>query len=237
MERKQTQLEKYQLQLKDCELIQKMDLKSLESFLSLFHEERWPKSSCIINQENLSYHFYIILSGRIKMYKVDSNIGKELTLFLLTKNNIFDLNSLLDGSRHDVYYECIDNAKVLAAPMEDVKKWLKDNPEHYQNILPCAGKQLLQLENFISNIIFNDVSTRLLQLILKNVNPKSQDLELINDLPNKEIANLIGSTRAMVNRHLQKLKQLGTIKLSRKRMEIKNLKMLIRLLEEKKNHK
>jgi CRP/FNR family cyclic AMP-dependent transcriptional regulator len=121
--------------------------------------------------------------------------------------------------------------------MEDVKKWLKDNPEHYQNILPCAGKQLRQLENFISNIIFNDVSTRLLQLILKNDNPKSQDLELINDLPNKEIANLIGSTRAMVNRHLQKLKQLGTIKLSRKRMEIKNLKMLIRLLEEKKNYK
>lgn len=236
MERKLMPLEKYQLKLKDCEIIQKMDLKSLESFFSLFHEEKWPKYSCIVNQEKLSYRFYIILSGRIKMYRVDPNNGKELTLFLLTKNDIFDLNSLLDGSRHDVYYECLDDAKVLAAPMEDVKKWLQNNPEHYQNILPYAGKQLRQLESFLSNITFTDISTRLLQLLLKNVNPKSQSLELIHDLPNKEIANLIGSTRAVVNRHLQKLKRNGSIKLSRKRMEIKNLKMLISLLEEKKNN-
>lgn len=238
MGKKQTPLGKYQLQLKDCMLIQKMDFKSSESFFSLFHEEKWPKNSCIVNKEKLSYHFYIILSGRIKMYQVDWFNGKELTLFLLTKNDLFDLNSLLDGSRqHDVYYECLDDAKVLAAPMEDVKKWLNENPEHYQKILPYAGKQLRQLEDFISNITFTDIYTRLLQLLLKNVNPKSESLELINDLPNKEIANLIGSTRAVVNRHLQKLKQQGSIKISRKKMEIKNLKILISLLEEKKKYR
>lgn len=237
MGRKQAPSGKYQLQLKDCELIQEMDFESSESFFSLFHEEYWPKNSCILNQEKLAYHFYIILSGRIKMYQVDPNNGKELTLFLLTTNDIFDLNSLLDGTRHNVYYECLDNAKVLAAPMEDVKKWLKNHPEHYRKILPYAGKQLRELEDFVSNITFTDISTRLLKLLLRNVNKKSENLEMINDLPNKEIANLIGSTRAVVNRHLQKLKQLGSIKISRKRMEIKNLKMLISLLEEKKNNK
>lgn len=237
MGRKQAPLGKYQLQLKDCELIQEMDFESSEAFLSLFHEEYWPKNSCILNQEKLAYHFYIILSGRIKMYQVDPNNGKELTLFLLTTNDIFDLNSLLDGTRHNVYYECLDNAKVLAAPMDEVKKWLKNHPEHYRKILPYAGKQLRELEDFVSNITFTDISTRLLKLLLRNVNKKSENLEMINDLPNKEIANLIGSTRAVVNRHLQKLKQLGSIKISRKRMEIKNLKMLMSLLEEKRNNK
>ena len=171
------------------------------------------------------------------MYQVDEINGKELTLFLLTQNDVFDLYCLLDGSKHNVYYECLDDAKVLAAPMEDIRKWLKDNPEHYQQILPYAGKQLRMLEDFVSDITFADISTRLLRLLVKNVNHKSQNLELIDDLPNKEIANLIGSTRAVVNRHLQKLKQLGSIKISRKKMEVKNLKLLINMLAEKKKYK
>ncbi|TVZ28455.1 CRP/FNR family transcriptional regulator [Gillisia sp. Hel_I_86] len=235
MGKEETSLGKYLLQLKDCELTQEMNSKSSESFFSLFHEEIWPKNSCILNQEKLFYHFYIILSGRIKMYQVDAIHGKELTLFLLTKNDVFDLSCLLDGCKHNVYYECLDDAKVLAAPMEDLRNWFKDNPEHYQKILMYAGKQLRVLENFVSDITFSDIFTRLLNLLLKNVNQNSKNLELINDLPNKEIANLIGSTRAVVNRHLQKLKQNGSLKISRKKMEIKNLKILIRLLEDKKH--
>lgn len=233
MERKKTPPEKYQQLLKDCELFKKMTAKSSNDFLSLFHEEKWPKNTCILNQEKLVYHFYIILSGRIKMYQVDSLNGKEITLFLLTKNDVFDLYCLLDGSQHDVYYECLDTTKILAAPMENVRKWLQKNPEYYPPILHYAGTQLRLLENFVSDITFTDISTRLLNLLLKNVNQKSENLELINDLPNKEIANLIGSTRAVVNRHLQKLKQNGSIKISRKRMEIKNLRLLIRQLKDK----
>jgi CRP/FNR family transcriptional regulator len=210
-----------------------MSAKASNEFLSLFHEEEWPKNTCILNQEKLVYHFYIITSGRIKMYQVDALNGKEITIFLLTKNDVFDLYCLLDGCEHNVYYECLDDAEILAAPMDELRGWLQANPKYYPQILQYAGKQLRLLENFVSDITFADISTRLLNLLVKNVNHKSENLELINDLPNKEIANLIGSTRAVVNRHLQKLKQNGAIKISRKRMEIKNLKLLLNQLKDR----
>lgn len=234
MARGHASFENYLFQLKDCEILRKMDAKSATSFFSLFHEETWPKRSCILNHEKLFYHFYIILSGRIKMYQIEPGNGKEITLFLLTKNDIFDIFCLLDGTRHRAYYECLDNAKVLAAPMDTLRKWLKNNPEHYHQILAYVGTQLRMLEGFVVDIAFCDIYTRLLQLILKNVNKESKNLELINDLSNKEIANLIGATRAVLNRHLQKLKQLGSINMSRKKLEVKNLEILINLLEEKK---
>lgn len=233
MDRKVAASVKYHQLLNNCELIEKMSAKSAASFLSLFHEENWPKNTCILNQEKLVYHFYIILSGRVKMYQVDALNGKEITLFLLTKNDVFDLYCLLDGFEHNVYYECLDDTKILAAPMEELRKWLDSNPQYYPQILHYAGKQLRMLENFVSDITFTDISTRLLNLLLKNVNTKSHNLEMINDLPNKEIANLIGSTRAVVNRHLQKLKRNGAIKLSRMRMEIKSLRTLKNQLKEK----
>ena len=199
---------KYEKVLKNCHLLKNLDKESsYNELLSLFHEEKWPKNTCILNQEKLNNNFYIILFGRVKMYQIDKLSGREITLFLLTSSDIFDLFCLLDGCEHQVFYECLDSVKVLAVPMADLRKWLNKNPQHYQNLLPYVGKQIRQLENYVSDIAFIDIPTRLIKLLIRNVKEDSNNLELINDLPNKEIANLIGSTRAVVNRHLQYLKK------------------------------
>lgn len=165
------------------------------------------------------------------MYQIDDFGEKEVTLFILSNNDVFDLFCLLDDCEHNVYYECLDNVNVLSAPMAEVRKWYNQYPAGLKNLLPYAGMQLRMLENFVSDITFTDISTRILKLLIKNVNKESQNLGVINNLSNKEIAHLVGSTRAVVNRHLQKLKRNGSINIKRNRLEIKDLSKLIHLLE------
>lgn len=208
-----------------------MKPEQLKELLGYFHEDIWPKNTCILNNQKFLYHFFIILSGRIKMYNVDETGEKEHTLFLLRRGDVFDLYCLLDGKRHEVYYECLDDTRILEIPMDRFRIWLKENPVCYQNFLAYAGKMMRRLENNVSELIFTDISTRLLRLLLNNINEHSNKLELINDLPNKELANLIGSTRAVVNRHLQKLKKNGSIKLSRNQVEIRDIRLLLKELE------
>lgn len=217
--------------IKNCIIFNNLEEGPRNLLLSLFHEERWPKHSCILNNEKFFFHFYIIISGRVKMYQVDDFGEKEITLFILSSNDIFDLFCLLDGQEHAVFYECLDDVKVLAAPMEEVRKWYNQYPASFKALLPYAGKQLRLLENFVSSITFTDISTRILKLLINNANSSSNDLEKINGLSNKEIAHLIGTTRTVVNRHLQRLKKNGSIKIYRNRLEIKDLSKLIRLLE------
>lgn len=218
--------------VKNCIIFKGLENTSITRLLSLFHEENWSKATCILNNKTLFYHFYIIISGRIKMYQVDHFGEKEVTLFILSNNDVFDLFCLLDDCEHDVYYECLDNVKVLCAPMEEVRKWYNQYPAGLKNLLPYAGMQLRMLENFVSDITFTDISTRILKLLIKNVNKEAEGLGVINNLSNKEIAYLIGSTRAVVNRHLQKLKHNGSINITRNRLEIKDLSKLIHLLEQ-----
>lgn len=227
--------DKYGSILKGCEVFQGMNEDEWEELLEIFHEEEWPKNSCIINSNKFLFHFYIVLEGRIKMYQVDQHSEKEHTLFLLMKGDALDLFCLLDGCIHRVFYECLDDMKVLTAPMDKVRTWLEKNPKHYQHFLSYAGKMMRALENNVSQLIFTDISTRLLKLLLDNINKNSQELEHINDLPNKEIANLIGSTRAVVNRHIQRLKKNGSIKVSRNQVKIQDLKLLLQELENEKN--
>ena len=172
------------------------------------------------------------------MYNVDEFSEKEHTLFLLKESDVFDLFCLIDGSKHKVFYECLDDIKVLAIPMDKLRDWLNKNPHQYQHFLSYAGSMMRTLENNFSQLIFANITTRLLKLLLENVNQESKKLEHINDLPNKEIANLIGSTRAVVNRHLQLLKQKGSIDLARNQLEIKDISLLLRELDQQnKNHK
>lgn len=168
------------------------------------------------------------------MYQVDPFSGKELTFFLLSKGDFFDIFCLLDNCPHNIYYEALDEVNVLEAPMENLRNWLIKNPNKYKNFLPYAGKQLRLLENSLFEMTFNDISTRLLKLLIKNVNKNSKDLEFIHDLPDKEIAHLLGSTRAVINRHLQTLKNNGSIKLSRNKMEVQDLGMLLHMLNSQK---
>ncbi len=222
---------KYREILSECDLLKSLDKETSNTFLGLFREETWPKNTCILNSEKLSLKFYIVLSGRVKMYQVDPFSGKELTLFLLTTCDFFDIFCLLDSRAHTIYYESLDEVTVLAAPMESLRNWLDENPNEYVNLLPYAGKQLRLLENSLFEMTFNDISTRLLKLLIKNVNKKSRHLEFIHDLPNKEIAHLLGSTRTVVNRHLQLLKHNGSLKLSRNKMEVQDLNILLQMLD------
>ncbi|MGM1055715.1 MAG: Crp/Fnr family transcriptional regulator [Bacteroidota bacterium] len=225
---------KYRELLSECDLLNSLDKETSDAFLGLFKEEKWPKNTCILNLEKLSLKFHIVLSGRLKMYQVDPFSGKELTLFLLSKCDFFDIFCLLDSRTHTIYYECLDEVTVLSAPMKSLRNWLNKNPNEYKNFLPYAGKQLRLLENSLFEMTFNDIATRLLKLLIKNVNKNSRDLEFIHDLPDKEIAHLLGSTRAVVNRHLQRLKHNGSIKLSRNKMEVQDLGILMHMLNRQK---
>lgn len=222
---------KYPELVNNCIIFNSLEEGPRNLLLSLFHEENWPKNTCILNNQKFFFHFFIIVSGRVKMYQVDDFGEKEITLFILSSNDIFDLFCLLDGKTHEVFYECLDDVKVLAAPMREIRKWYNQYPVAFRALLPYAGQQLRLLENFVSSITFTDISTRILKLLINNANGSSKDLQNINDLSNKEIAHLIGSTRTVVNRHLQRLKRNGSIKIYRNRLEIKDLSKLRRLLE------
>ncbi|WP_169578114.1 Crp/Fnr family transcriptional regulator [Salinimicrobium xinjiangense] len=204
-----------------------LDDKELNALLNELEKVVWPKSTCNIYRERTSNHFHFVISGRLKVYQIDQDSGREFTFFLLKKNDAFDTLCLLDGSEHNVYYEALDKVVLLSLPMEKMKNWVRAHPHINKNLLPYLSHQMRTLEEYASNITLIDISTRLARLILSNINSESRELELINDLSDEELAHLIGSTRAVVNRHLQQFKNDGIIYLGRKKLEIKDLNLLL----------
>lgn len=218
---------KYVEALRRNKLLKDLPDEDLLQFLSELEEVVWPKNTCSINFQRTSRHFHFIVSGRLKIYQVEPNSGREFTFFILGKTDAFDILCLLDGSEHKVLYETLDRTVLLSLPIDRMKRMAQEHPEINRNLLPYLGHQIRILEEYAANVALIDISTRLARLILNNVNSESKELELINDLSNEELAKLIGSTRAVVNRHLQQFKNEGIIKLGRSRLILQDLDLLL----------
>lgn len=218
---------KYIEALKKNEILKELEEKDLLIFLDLLKEDVLPKNTCSFNKLKTSHNFHFIISGRLKTYQIDENSGREFTFFILKQGDVFDILSLLDGCEHDVYYESLERVVLLTIPMVEMKNWIKEHPSVNKTLLPYLSRQMRTLEEYASNVTLINISTRLARLILKNINSESNELELINDLSHEEIANLIGSTRAVVNRHLQQFKQDGILSIGRQNVVIKDLNLLL----------
>ncbi|MET6990412.1 Crp/Fnr family transcriptional regulator [Sediminicola arcticus] len=207
---------------------------SLTQLLEISTAQNWPKKTCILDTSHTQYTFHILISGKIKVYHFDSFNDRLLTLFLLKDNDVFDIFSLMDCGIHKVYYEVLENSEVLNIPVSKVKEWMKENPLVYKSFLAYTAEKINILERYIINVALEDIPTRLARLLYNNMDKSSIYFETILGLSHTEIGALIGTTRAVVNRHIQNFKEEGILEVTRKKITITNKKLLEKKLMVKK---
>jgi len=174
-------------------------------------------------------YFYFVMSGKIKIFQIDFNTSKEQTLYLLSRGDMFDVVSLLEGTESRHISEVLEDTELIRLPLDDVKQMILDDNNFRQFFYSYIASQLKSMENLAVSLSFYDVYQRVIQLFTNFVstNDGKSTLRVIDNLSHEDIASMVGSVRKVVNRTLQKLKQDGIIELSRKKIHIKNFQKLL----------
>jgi CRP/FNR family cyclic AMP-dependent transcriptional regulator len=186
--------------------------------------ELFSKGMPIYTSEEMLKKFFFVLKGRIKVFHINPEDGKEQTLKILTRGDMYDVVSLLDSKIHYNLVEALDDVQLMVFPIEVVREWLTNDSEFNKLLFPYIAKQYREMEELALDLSFYDTATRLLKLLSKNLNHQDN---LIHDLSHEEIASLIGTVRKVLNRHIQKLKDDGVIDVSYKNIEIKDTQKLL----------
>jgi CRP-like cAMP-binding protein len=182
-----------------------------------------------LNSVDTSSYFYFVLSGKIKIFQIDFNSSKEQTLYLLSRGDMFDVVSLLDGTQREQISEVLEDAELIQMPIQDVKDMILHDNNFRQLFYSYLAIQLKSMENLATSLSFYDVYQRVLQLFtrftyMQDDKPK---LAIIDNLKHEDIASMVGTVRKVVNRSLQKLKKDGIIELNRKKIHIKNFQKIL----------
>ena len=167
------------------------------------------KGDTLMRPEECLEHFFVILEGRVKISQINFDTGKEQILYLLSKGDMYDVVSLLDGKPHENIAMALDDVKFLVFPIELFREWIETKPSFNKLFFPYVAKQLRDVESLASDLSLYDTTTRLVRLIAKNIEQQgdTKTLKLINNLSHDELANLVGTVRKVLNRNLQSLKK------------------------------
>jgi len=203
--------------------------ETIEKILPMFSVETWKKGDSPFNSKLTKNKCYFIISGRVKIFQINSTNGKEYIIEILDTGNIFDIICLLDSEEHHVFTEALDDVEALVVPMQLAKEWINKHPEFNKTLLPYLGNQMRFFEESATDLALLNTWSRTLKLFVKHINTNlhSSQLKLINNLSHTDLANMIGSARNVLNRHLQKLKDDDVIQIERNHIEIKNIEALL----------
>jgi len=134
---------------------------------------------------------------------------------------MFDTITLLDGEIHDVMYEVMEESSVYQMPIEDVRRMIETNPEFNKKFFPYIAKQMRHMEELSTDISLYSTEERFIKLLLQNLDPENIfKFKLLQGLSNTEIAQLIGTVRHVVERHIKKLKNDGLLEAKSKTLQL-----------------
>jgi len=204
--------------------------ETLGKILANLSRKTWQKNAVIFPEHNQNW-FHVITKGRLEVSKINADSGREVTIFIYSEGDIFDLLSILQSQKHDVLYTVLEDLECLVAPMSIARDWLFKYPELNKNFLPYVGKHLYELESMTTDLALHDTTARLVKLILRSTDASSEKdsyypVKLIDNLSHEQIAKMIGSVRAVVNRSIQKLKREGIVSTKRNSIIVEDLEKL-----------
>ena len=211
-------------------LFRSLGRELLDDKLLHLRHHRHPKGSLILRPEDTAKRVNIVIRGRVKLVAYNVLSDRELTLFLLTRGDMFNVASLLDGKPQDLTAYAVDEVETLSGECTLIRDWIERHPEFNREFLPYLGERLLRISDLASDLALHDTGVRLANLILRHVegNPAGPTTvpRLINDLSQDEIGDMIGTVRVVANRQLRHLQRDGIVQTSRGRLVVRDLQRL-----------
>lgn len=170
----------------------------------------YPKGRTIVAEGEPSQSMYILLAGRAKVQRSDSE-GKEVILAVLGSGEFFGEMSLIDDSPRSASVITLEPCEFMAVSKEAFKAMLAQSPEMCMSVMRGLVRRLREADKKIETLALLDVYGRVARVLLDFSEPINGERVVKNKLPRQEIAKMIGASREMVSRVMKGLELDGYI--------------------------
>ncbi len=177
---------------------------------------------------------YFLKQGTIKLIRIDDE-GNEVLLDILQKGDMFgDLNFEKPSENSEFFKVVSDEAIICTFYREKLEEVMYKKPDFALNYIKFIGFNFKKIQNSYKNILFRDARTRLLLLlsmILEKENVVSSSYVLPNYLSQKDIAQLICTTRQTIISLFKNFEQEGILNYSQKEIIIPDVQKIKKMAQ------
>jgi CRP/FNR family transcriptional regulator, cyclic AMP receptor protein len=188
-----------------------VDARALAEIRALARKRTYRPQEVVVRQGDTGDGLFVIATGFLKV-SVSGPTGSSTTLSIMGPHEMFGELSLLDGGPRSATVTAVTRADLLAIDRDPFLKLFKSRPSVAIALVELVARRLRRLSERSDDVSGLPVSSRLAKQLLQlgeshafRVSPSRVRLAI--RLSQRELGELIGTSRESVNKHLSRWKQ------------------------------
>lgn len=182
--------------------------------------QRYAKNELIYLQDEISSRFYLIKSGRVRIFVI-SKEGVELTIEILILGQLFGDASCYSEAPRLTSASAVTDVEVIGMDFEQLLPYLIADSQTILQLFGMMSYSVYNLANQLKSLAFLPADKRVAQLLVQlgiNFKKKNNNSAYTIDYSHEDIALLVGINRVTATKVLNKLVKFGYIQLKYKKI-------------------
>ena len=221
--------------LHDVSIFRKLSPSGLKLVTEVSKTKRYKKNQIIFLEGEPFGGFYIVLTGQVKVYKLDGN-DEVTSLDMIEPFSCFAESVLFSKSNfHSSCAQAVEDSTVLFVPVEDFMSLMSHNLAFAIRISEALGVQLARLDRKIGSLsssVDRRVAKYLLNEVQLNNSIRLPEPFFSLSVHKKDLAAHLGVASETLSRILKLLKEEKVIREVSKNIFVTNLKKLRKIAED-----
>jgi len=210
--------------IKKCSLFSDLSDRELTKIENIALIKRVDKGKVVIREGARANGFFIVSSGRVKIYKISPE-GRERTMFIAEKTDMFAEVAMFSGDSYPAYADALSRCELLFIPKSEFIELLKESPELSIKMLGSLSKIIRRFNSMIEDLSLKEVPSRFAKYLLDlSVKHKSDSFEL--DVKKSDIALRLGTASETLSRTIKKFREKKIISITSKQIKILKKELL-----------
>ena len=184
--------------------------EQIEALAGIAIQRSFQKGQTIFVEGEAASCFYVLISGRVKIYKLSPE-GKEQILHFFEQGEAFAEAAVFSGRKYPAFAGCIEETTTLQFPRLEFLELIKRDPSMAMLMLAELSRKLRRFANLIEDLSLREVPGRLAAHLLY-LGERQENGEIISlNISKAQLAALLGTIPETLSRILARMTREGLI--------------------------
>ncbi len=217
-----------QNELSQIPLFASLPDQQLKNLGQIVRTRQFHADQTIFHEGDPAAGFYIILSGRVKIYKLSPD-GKEQILHLFGPGEPFGEAPVFSGNKFPAHAQSMQDSTLLYITREDLLQQITEDPLLAMNMLAVLSRRLKEFTKLIEDLALKELPQRLAAYVLHIQALKGEGKNVHLDISKGILSKILGTSQETLSRTFNRLNREGILLVDKKNIFIQDQEQLVRL--------
>jgi CRP/FNR family transcriptional regulator, cyclic AMP receptor protein len=199
-------------------LLGKLSPSEIDALVTYSRVEHHAAGSEIFAKGSPGQSMMAVLRGTAKMSSASPD-GKEIVLNIINPGEFFGEIAVLDGGERSADATAMEDCELLVLRRRDLMPFLENHADICLLLIRILCQRLRRTSEQVEDVLFRHLESRIAKTLLQlaerpdrlKLNGRCLDLHLSQ----RELGNIVGSSRESINKQLQIWQRAGLIELAK----------------------